>query len=249
MSLLAPSFETRQLLFTPETLQQLLFSALSRWLLPGALAGASSKKLLTSCRAPGSPPAPAWGVVLFSPSPRLGGLGSAGERSDSVLSGIFPSLNNVMQINGTLESPGLGFAHSLQAREAAQRQVPSTSFRGYFQSSHKGPESPATSSVVQRKQGAISRDDSCGGLQPFRPPSPSPLMTAGLEWVGSYFWGHGEGSEVIRDESRLAGGSAVTTAGKSALLRQDASVQQECSGTLFFLRGVSIYLLLSAVIL
>lgn len=119
-----------------------------------------------------------------------------------------------MQINGMLESPVLGFPHSLRAQEAAQGQIPSTSFRRHFQSSHKGPESPATSSVAQGKQGAISRDDSCGGLQPFRPPSPSPLMTAGLEWVGSYFWGHGEGSEVIWDESRLAGGSAVTTAGE-----------------------------------
>lgn len=119
-----------------------------------------------------------------------------------------------MQINGMLECSVLGFPPSLQAREAAQRQIPSTSFHGYFQSSHEGPEPPATSSVVQGKQGAISRDDSCGGLQPFHPPSPSPLMTASLEWVGSYSWGHGEGSEVIRDESRLAGGSAVTTAGE-----------------------------------
>lgn len=113
-----------------------------------------------------------------------------------------------------LESPVLGFPPSLQAQEAVQRQILSTSFRGYFQCSHKGPEPPATSSVVQGKQGAISRDDSCRGLQPFHPPSPSPLMTASLEWVGSYFWGHREGSEVIRDESRLAGGSAVTTAGE-----------------------------------
>lgn len=123
-----------------------------------------------------------------------------------------------------LESPALGFPHSLQAQEAAHRHSPSTSF--LLQSTHQGPKSPATSSVLQGKQGAISRDDSCGGLQPFRPPSPSPLMTAGLEWVGSYFWGHGEGSEAIQDESRLAGGSAVTTAGEVS------PVQQECWGTL-----------------
>lgn len=162
-----------------------------------------------------------------------------------------------MQINGMLESPILGFPPSLQAREAAQRQIPSTSSRGYFQSSHKGPEPPATSSVVQGKQGAISRDDSCGGLQPFHPPSPSPLMTASLEWVGSYFRGHGEGSEVIRDESRLAGGSAVTTAEEvspaeagslcPAGMLWDSIHLPSCY--LLFLHGISIYLFLSAVTL
>lgn len=146
-----------------------------------------------------------------------------------------------MQINGMLESPVLGFPHSLQ--------IPSTSFPGYFQSFHQGPRSPATSSVVERKQGAISRDDSCGGLQPSRPPSPSPLMTAGLEWVGSYFWGHREGSEVIQDESRLAGVLAVTTAGEvspaqagslcpAGMLWDSIHLPVTC----FFLHGVSIYL-------
>lgn len=166
---------------------------------------------------------------------------------------IFSSLNNC-DGNERDAEPVLGFPHSRQAQEAAQWQIPSTSFCGYFQSSHKGPKSPASSSVVQGKQGAISRDDSCRGLQPFRPPSPSPLMTAGLEWVGSYFWGHGEGSEVIWDESRLAGGSAVTTAGKvspaqagilcpAGMLWDSIHLPVTC----LFLHGISIYLFLPAV--
>lgn len=154
-----------------------------------------------------------------------------------------------MQINGMLECSVLGFPPSLQAREAAQRQIPSTSFHGYFQSSHEGPEPPATSSVVQGKQGAISRDDSCGGLQPFHPPSPSPLMTASLEWVGSYFWGHGEGLKLSGMNPGWQEARLLLQQGKSALLRQEDSVQAgiHLAVTCFFLHGINVSLFLSAV--
>lgn len=144
---------------------------------------------------------------------------------NSIIFKIFSSLSSCDANQWDAGEPCFGLS-TFPSGPGSSTVTPSTSFHGYFQSIHQGPKSPATSSVLQGKQGAISKDDSCGGLQPFRPPSPSPLMTAGLEWVGSYFWGHGEGSEVIQDESRLAGSSAVTTAGEVS------AVQQECWGTL-----------------
>lgn len=98
--------------------------------------------------------------------------------------------------------------------EAAQRQIPSASIS--LGISRGGGKAPAhrPSPLVDGKPEVVARDDSCRGLKPFRLLSPSPLMTADLRWVDSYFRGLSEGSKVSRDESGLTEASSVTTAGE-----------------------------------